>query len=70
MKWSSGNAHLSRPVFLVLTESQCSTATDGEQDSMQSTAQTFIILFLITLVYSIGTTAIKVQRDVQQKSLF
>uniref|UniRef100_A0A8C5ASY6 Ig-like domain-containing protein n=1 Tax=Gadus morhua TaxID=8049 RepID=A0A8C5ASY6_GADMO len=56
------NAPLSRPAFLVLTESQWSNAVDGQQDSMQSTLNTFIILFLITLVYSIGTTAIKVQR--------
>uniref|UniRef100_A0A667WQZ1 Ig-like domain-containing protein n=1 Tax=Myripristis murdjan TaxID=586833 RepID=A0A667WQZ1_9TELE len=35
-------------------------AMETDQDSMGSTALTFIILFLITLLYSIGTTAIKV----------
>ncbi|KAK5914233.1 hypothetical protein CgunFtcFv8_008689 [Champsocephalus gunnari] len=35
--------------------------TEVEEDNMGSTAITFILLFLITLLFSIGTTAFKVK---------
>lgn len=35
-------------------------ALDAEEDNMGSTAITFILLFLITLLFTIGTTALKV----------
>ncbi|KAA8584982.1 hypothetical protein FQN60_003676 [Etheostoma spectabile] len=38
---------------------QWNSATEAEDDNMGSTALTFILLFLITLLFTIGTTAIK-----------
>lgn len=35
---------------------------DVEEDNMGDTAITFILLFLLTLLFSIGTTAFKVQK--------
>uniref|UniRef100_A0A667WSD5 Ig-like domain-containing protein n=1 Tax=Myripristis murdjan TaxID=586833 RepID=A0A667WSD5_9TELE len=46
--------------YVFVTNSCWDHAMETDQDSMGSTALTFIILFLITLLYSIGTTAIKV----------
>lgn len=42
------------------TDVSCDNALDAEEDSMGSTAITFILLFLITLLFTIGTTALKV----------
>uniref|UniRef100_A0A4W5RX45 Ig-like domain-containing protein n=1 Tax=Hucho hucho TaxID=62062 RepID=A0A4W5RX45_9TELE len=45
---------------LVLTDCPCSNTMETDRDSMRKTAFTFIILFLITLLYGVGATAIKV----------
>nr|XP_057905680.1 uncharacterized protein LOC131103419 [Doryrhamphus excisus] len=45
--------------FLVETSHQWSDAVEAEQDNMGNTALTFILLFLITLLFSIGTTIFK-----------
>uniref|UniRef100_A0A8C7Q3V6 Ig-like domain-containing protein n=1 Tax=Oncorhynchus mykiss TaxID=8022 RepID=A0A8C7Q3V6_ONCMY len=45
---------------LVLTDCPCSNTMETDRDSMGKTAFTFIILFLITLLYGVGATAIKV----------
>ncbi|XP_077411709.1 uncharacterized protein ighd [Vanacampus margaritifer] len=45
---------------LVETNHQWNNAVDAEQDNMGNTALTFILLFLITLLFSIGTTVFKV----------
>uniref|UniRef100_A0A673XIG8 Ig-like domain-containing protein n=1 Tax=Salmo trutta TaxID=8032 RepID=A0A673XIG8_SALTR len=45
---------------LVSTECPCSNTMETDRDSMGKTAFTFIILFLITLLYGVGATAIKV----------
>ena len=46
--------------YLVLIDTHWSHEAETDPDSMQNTALTFIFLFLITLVYCIGTTIIKV----------
>lgn len=48
----------------LLSETNCtwSSAVDAEEDNMGDTAITFIFLFLLTLLFSIATTAFKVQK--------
>uniref|UniRef100_A0A672YIQ5 Ig-like domain-containing protein n=1 Tax=Sphaeramia orbicularis TaxID=375764 RepID=A0A672YIQ5_9TELE len=45
----------------------CNSDQLKEGDNLQSTALTFILLFLITLVFTIGTTAFKVMRILKNK---
>ncbi|XP_077353008.1 uncharacterized protein ighd [Festucalex cinctus] len=49
------------PDVLVETTHQWNNAVDAEQDNMGNTALTFILLFLITLLFSIGTTVFKIR---------
>lgn len=46
--------------FLIEINHQWNSAMDAEEDNMGDTAVTFILLFLITLLFTIGTTAFKV----------
>lgn len=47
--------------FMIETNCKWGFSVDGEEDNMGDTAITFIFLFLLTLLLSIGTTAFKVQ---------
>uniref|UniRef100_A0A3Q2XU23 Ig-like domain-containing protein n=1 Tax=Hippocampus comes TaxID=109280 RepID=A0A3Q2XU23_HIPCM len=46
--------------FLVETNHQWNNGVDAEEDNLGGTALTFILLFLITLLFSIGVTVFKV----------
>lgn len=48
--------------FLIETNYHWGNTVDVEEDNMGDTAITFILLFLLTLLFSIGTTAFKVQK--------
>lgn len=48
--------------FLIETNHHLDNTVDVEEDNMGDTAITFILLFLLTLLFSIGTTAFKVQK--------
>lgn len=49
--------------FLIETNYHWGSTVNVEEDNMGDTAITFIILFLLTLLFSIGTTAFKVQKQ-------
>ena len=46
-----------------MIHSQWNSAMEAEEDNMGDTAVTFILLFLITLLFTIGTTAFKVMMN-------
>lgn len=48
--------------LLIETNCTSSSAVDVEEDNMEDTAITFIFLFLLTLLFSIATTAFKVRK--------
>ncbi|KAE8283072.1 hypothetical protein D5F01_LYC18468 [Larimichthys crocea] len=50
-----------RTEFLIVTNYQWNNTLEIEDDKMRDTALAFILLFLITLLFTIGTTAVKIK---------